>query len=72
MSVEGFQFDPASDPRFPKLVMRAFQEAEEFAEWILTPPEGAGWFVYKFEAKQENGVLHLTIEPDFMTPKGPE
>lgn len=69
MSDESFKFQPGKTPKFPALIMRAFTAPEKHAEWILTPPNDAGWFEYKFEAKQENGVLHINFEPTMMTPK---
>jgi hypothetical protein len=32
----------------------------------------AGWFDYKFEAKQENGVLFINFDRTIMTPRAPE
>lgn len=72
MSDESFRFTAGPEPKFPKLVMRAFTSPDNHAEWIFTPPDNAGWFTYKFEAKQENGVLFLTMGPDTMTPKCPD
>ncbi len=72
MSDEGQKFIPGKTPKYPMLVMRAFSTPDQFAEWILTPPEGAGWFDYKFEAKQENGVLFINFDQTLMTPREPE
>lgn len=72
MSDEIFKFTPGRTPKFPMLVMRAFSDADNHAEWILTPPNDAGWFEYRFEAKQENGVLFINFDESIMTPKGPE
>ena len=72
MSDESFKFTPGKTPKFPLLVMRAFSDADNFAEWILTPAEGAGWFEYRFEAKQENGSLFINFDASMMQPKNPE
>lgn len=72
MSDESQKFTPGRQPKFPCLVMRAFSSADAHAEWILTPPEGAGWFDYKFEAKQENGVLFINFDQSMMKPRAPE
>lgn len=72
MSDESFKFTPGPDPKFPKLIMRAFISPDQFVEWIFTPPEGAGWFDYKFEAKQENGNLHINFDHTMMQPRNPE
>lgn len=72
MSVEGFKFEPAKAPKFPLLVMRAFSDADNFAEWILTPTEGAGWYDYKFEAKQEGGNLFINFDRSMMVPRNPD
>lgn len=64
-----FKFTPGPEPKFPKLIMRAFTSPDQFVEWIFTPPEDAGWFDYKFEAKQENGVLHVNFDSSMMTPR---
>lgn len=72
MSVGNFKFGPAKQPKFPLLVMRAFATADDHAEWILTPPEGGGWFNYKFEARQENGVLFINFDQSMMKPRLPE
>lgn len=69
MSDESFRFTPGPEPKFPKLIMRAFIGPDQFAEWIFTPPDGAGWFDYKFEAKQEDGVLHVNFDRTMMTPR---
>ena len=73
MSDEGFNFTPAPNSKFPRLIMRAFTNEDTFAEWDFTPPEGGGFFVYEFEAKQENGFLHINFEAEtLMRPKAPE
>lgn len=72
MSNEGFKFRPCKQPKFPCLVMRAFSAPDDHAEWILTPPEGAGWFDYKFEACMENGKLFINFDSSIMTPREPE
>lgn len=72
MSDEGQKFTPGKQPKFPMLVMRAFTAPNQFVEWILTPPEGAGWFDYKFEAKQENYNLFINFDRTMMTPRVPE
>ena len=72
MSDESFKFTPGPEPKFPKLIMRAFTGPTQFVEWIFTPPEDAGWFTYKFEAKQEKGVLFVNFDSGIMTPRGPE
>lgn len=72
MSDEGQKFTPGKQPKYPMLVMRAFAAADQHAEWILTPPEGAGWFDYKFEAKQEGGVLFINFDQTMMQPRAPE
>ena len=69
MSDEGQKFTPGSTPKFPKLVMRAFTSPDQFAEWILTPPNDSGWFTYQFEAQQENGVLFVNFDRNIMLPK---
>lgn len=72
MSDEDQKFTPGKQPKYPMLVMRAFAAADQHAEWILTPPEGAGWFDYKFEAKQEGGVLFINFDQTMMQPRAPE
>jgi hypothetical protein len=72
MSDESFEFTPGPTPKFPKLIMRAFTSPDEHAEWVFTPPNDAGWFEYKFEAKQENGVLFINFDRTIMTPKNPD
>lgn len=72
MSDEGFKFTPAPNSKFPKLIMRAFTSPDNFAEWNFTPPEGGGYFTYKFEAKQENGFLHINFDETIMQPKAPD
>lgn len=69
MSVEGFRFEPEKPPKFPALIMRAYVGENQFIEWIFTPPNDAGWFDYKFEAKQDNGVLHINFDHSIMTPR---
>ena len=71
MSDEGFKFTAGPEPKFPKLIMRAFTSPDNFAEWIFTPPEGAGYFEYRFEAKQEDGKLFINFDRSIMLPKGP-
>lgn len=72
MSDESGKFSPRKPPKFPALIMRAFAGPDEHAEWILTPPDNAGWFEYRFEAKQENGQLFINFEADMMKPKPPD
>ena len=72
MSDESFKFTPGPTPKFPALIMRAFTGPDQHAEWILTPPNDAGWFTYSFEAKQENGVLFINFDRAMMQPKAPE
>lgn len=72
MSDESQKFTPGRSPKYPMLVMRAFVNVDSHVEWILTPPEGAGWFEYKFEAKQENGVLFINFDRTMMQPRLPE
>lgn len=69
MSDEGQKFTPGPTPKFPKLVMRAFVGPDQFVEWVLTPPDDGGWFEYKFEAQQENGVLFVNFDRNIMMPK---
>lgn len=70
MSAEGFNFDPRPEQlKFPVLIMRAYVSDGNFAEWILTPPEGGGWFEYKFDARQENGMLYINFDQSMMMPK---
>lgn len=70
MSDEGHKFTPGPQAKFPRLIMRAFTSTDTFAEWDFTPPDGGGWFEYKFEAKQENGVLFVNFDAaTLMTPK---
>lgn len=71
MSDESFRFKPGKAPKFPMLIMRAFTAPDSHAEWVLTPPNGAGWFEYRFEAKQENGVLFINFDRAIMMPKPP-
>jgi hypothetical protein len=52
--------------------MRAFTSPDQFVEWIFTPPNDAGWFDYKFEAQQKDGILHINFDHTIMTPKRPE
>lgn len=72
MSDEGFKFTPSPESKFPKLIMRAFTGPDQFVEWNFTPPDDTGWFNYKFEAKQENGVLFVNFDRTIMTPREPE
>jgi hypothetical protein len=72
VSDESFEFVPAPGSEFPKLIMRAFTAPEQFAEWIFTPPNDGGWFNYKFEAQQKDGVLYVNFDRTVMTPKPPE
>lgn len=69
MSDESFRFTPRKEPKFPALIMRAFANADDHAEWILTPPDGGGWFDYKFEAKQEDGILYINFDQSMMMPR---
>lgn len=69
MSREGFRFEPEKPPKFPALIMRAYVSDGQFVEWILTPPEGAGWFDYKFEARQDNGILQINFDESMMMPR---
>lgn len=72
VSDESHKFTPGKQPKFPALIMRAFSDADNHAEWVLTPPDGAGWFEYKFEAKQEEGVLFVNFDLSIMQPKNPD
>lgn len=63
------KFTPGPSPKFPSLIMRAFTGPDTFVEWIFTPPNDAGWFDYKFEAQQKDGVLHVNFDPSMMTPR---
>lgn len=72
MSDEGFKFTVEPEPKFPKLIMRAFTSPDHHAEWVFTPPDNAGWFTYKFEAQQKDGILHINMFADSMIPKPPE
>jgi hypothetical protein len=72
LSDESFKFTPDPGSKFPKLIMRAFTSPDQYAEWIFTPPNDAGWFDYKFEAQQKDGVLHINFGRDVMMPKPPE
>lgn len=72
MSDESFRFTAGPQGDFPKLIMRAFTSPDQFVEWIFTPPNDAGWFDYKFEAKQENGVLYINFDKTMMTRRLPE
>lgn len=69
MSDESFDFTPGPQPKFPALIMRAFTAPSTHVEWVFTPPDGGGWFEYKFEAKQENGVLFINFDRTLMMPK---
>lgn len=69
MSDEGFRFTPGPQAEFPKLIMRAFTSPDQFVEWVFTPPNDAGWFDYKFEAKQENGVLYINFDKTMTMPR---
>lgn len=69
MSDESFKFTPGPQPKFPALIMRAFMAPDVHVEWVFTPPDGGGWFEYKFDAKQEDGILYINFEPTLMTPK---
>jgi hypothetical protein len=69
---ESFKFTPGPEPKFPKLIMRAFTGPDQFVEWVFTPPEGGGYFEYRFEAKQEAGILFVNFDHSIMTPKAPE
>lgn len=46
-----------------------FTSPDTFVEWVFTPPNDAGWFDYKFEAKQENGVLYINFDKTMMMPR---
>lgn len=72
MSDEGHKFTPGKRPKFPALIMRAFTAEDTHVEWDFTPPNDTGWFEYKFEAKQENGVLFINFDRSIMAPKAPE
>lgn len=72
MSDESFDFTPEPESKFPKLIMRAFTSPDDYAEWIFTPPNDAGFFEYRFEAKQERGVLFINFDRNVMLPKPPE
>lgn len=72
MTDESFKFTPGPEPKFPQLIMRAFASPDHFAEWIFTPPNDTGWFSYKFEAQQKDGVLHINFDENSMIPKPPE
>lgn len=72
MSDESGKFLPAKQPEFPALIMRAYIGPNQFVEWVFTPAEGAGWFDYKFEAKQEAGILHVNFDQSIMKPRLPE
>lgn len=69
MSDEGHKFTPEPEAKFPRLIMRAFTSPETFVEWNFTPPDNTGWFDYKFEAQQQNGVLFINMTHDSMKPK---
>jgi hypothetical protein len=72
LSDPSHKFTPGKQPKFPALIMRAFVSAEQHVEWVFTPPNDAGWFDYKFEAKQENGVLYVNFDSSMMTPRNPD
>ncbi len=72
MSDESFKFTPRPEAEFPVLLMRAFTSEENFVEWDFTPPDNTGWFTYKFEAQQKNGILYINMYLDTMKPKPPE
>jgi hypothetical protein len=72
LSDESLKFTPGPEPKFPKLVMRAFTGPDQFVEWVFTPPDDGQWFDYKFEAKQENGVLFINFDRSIMMPRAPE
>lgn len=72
MSDEGGKFTPRKQPKFPALILRAYVGPKNFVEWILTPPDDAGWFDYKFEAKQETGILYVDFDQTMMKPRLPE
>lgn len=69
MSDEGHKFTPGPGSKFPALIMRAYIGENQFVEWVFTPPESGGWFEYKFEAKQENEILHINFDQNIMMPK---
>lgn len=72
MSDESQKFTPGRQPKYPAIIMRSYVSPGCYVEWILTPPEGAGWFDYKFEAKQEDGILHINFDQSMMQPRAPE
>lgn len=74
MTDESGKFSPRKTPKFPALIMRAFAGPDpgEHAEWVLTPPNDAGWFEYRFEAKQEDGRLFINFDESMMKPKPPD
>lgn len=49
--------------------MHVTENGSNFVDWVFTPPNGAGWFDYKFEAKQENGVLYINFDKTMMMPR---
>ena len=69
MSKEGFDFTPGANPKFPKLIMRAFTGPDKFVEWVFTPPNDGGMFTYAFEAEQKEGILYVNFDERIMMPK---
>lgn len=73
MSDESFKFTPGRTPKFPALIMRAYTAPNQYVEWTFTPPDGGGFFSYEFEAKQEDGILHINFDiATLMRPKAPD
>lgn len=72
MSDESQKFTPGPTPKFPALIMRAFTAPDTHVEWVFTPPNNDGWYDYKFEAKQENGVLFINFDSSIMQPRARE
>lgn len=67
------KFTPGRTPKYPTLIMRAYTGPKQYVEFKFTPPEGAGFFEYEFEAKQEDGILHINYDRStLMKPKAPE
>jgi hypothetical protein len=70
VSAEGYHFPQRPEqPKYPALILRAYVGDNQFVEWMLTPPDNAGWFDYKFEARQIDGVLYINFDQSMMMPR---
>lgn len=69
MSDENFKFTPGPEPKFPRLIMRAFVSPDQFVEWNFTPPPEGKRYVVHFTVMQDvNEILHIDFMPETMQP----